>query len=405
MNLASCCPSLAALCAFASGLESQAPTQRAITLPSPLVVGASTQFDLAHPATAAGNPCWFLLAPRFRGAQGVFVAPFAWSGLARLDLGSVFLTFPFVLDSTGACACPVYVPSDPVFVGFRFDTQTLDLDVAQLTLSFSDNDVQAEILGAHPTAQIDLVAVPSGSFLMGSLNGSLAEQPPHVVHISRPFWIWRTEVTQAQFTAVMGNNPSRFQGSGYANVDARPVEEVTWDEAVAFCARLTQLEGAAGRVPAGYEYRLPTEAEWEYCCRGGSSTEFAFGSSLQCGDANFFNENANGGQQPSPCVFDPVTGSGQTWISSAFLPNAFGLFSMHGNVGEWVLDEHPTPSGAPYPVGPVTDPVTRGGAFRMSRGGSWFYPSSFSRSASRATSQLRDLGITGFRAALAPILP
>ncbi len=405
MNLTQCCPSLAALTVFACGLDAQAPTQRAIALPSPLVMGASTQFDLAHPASAAGNPCWFLLASRFRGAQGVFVAPFAWNGLARLDLGSVFLSFAFVLDASGSCACPVYVPSDPVFVGFQFDAQTIDLDVPQLALSFSDNDVQAEILGSHPTAQLDLVAIPAGSFVMGSLTGSPEEQPPHVVHISRPFWMWRTEVTQAQFIAVMGHNPSRFQGGSYANADSRPVEEVTWHEAVAFCARLTQIEGAAGRVPAGYEFRLPTEAEWEYCCRGGSSTEFAFGSTLQCNEANFYDVNANGGQLPSPCVPDLATGNGQTWVSSAFAPNAFGLCSMHGNVGEWVLDEQPTASGAAYPSGPVTDPVTRGGSFRTQRGGSWPYPPSFSRSARRGGSSLVDAGVTGFRAVLAPILP
>ena len=396
---------LAPLALLAHPLGAQSPTQRSMSLPAPFVVGASSTLQMTHPTASAGNPCWFLLAPRFRGYETVIVPPFFWNGLARIDVAAIFLSYGFVLGPSGTMSCTLSVPSDPVFVGFQFDAQTLDLDVSQLVLSFSDNDVQAEILGSQPVAQLDLVAIPSGTFVMGSNAGAAAEQPTHPVTISRPFWIWRTEVTQAQFSAVMGYNPSRYVGASVPNADSRPVEEVTWSEAVAFCARLTQIEGAAGRVPAGYEYRLPTEAEWEYCCRAGSTTEFAFGSTLQCSQANFYNENANGGQQPSPCVFDPATGNGQTWISSAFSPNAFGLISMHGNVGEWVLDEHQTSSGSPYPSGPVTDPVARGGAFRMNRGGSWFYSSVMSRSANRAGSQLRDHGVTGFRAALAPILP
>lgn len=387
-----------AACVFAQG-------DRTLSLPAPASVGGALLLQLGHPALAAGNPCWFLLAPRFRGAYGVFVAPFTWNGRARLDLGSVFLTSGFVLDPSGSRTCALAVPADPVFLGFQCDAQTLDLDTARLELTFSDNDVQLEILGSQPAAQLDLVAVPSGTFVMGDDSGSPEERPAHSVTISRPFWIWRTEVTQAQFTAVMGYNPSRHVGPTAPYADSRPVEEVSWSEAVAFCARLTQLEGAAGRVPAGYEYRLPTEAEWEYCCRAGSASDFAFGATLQCSQANFYDPSANGGQQPSPCVLDPTTGNGQTWVSSAFAPNAFGLRSMHGNVAEWVLDELPSPNGAPYPTGPVTDPVVRGGASRMSRGGAWFYPPQWSRSARRVGSQLRELGLTGFRAALAPILP
>ena len=391
--------------ALASAAAVVAQSDRTMSLPVPASVGGSLLLQLEHPAAASGNPCWFLLAPRFRGAYGVIVAPFAWNGRARLDLGSVFLSYGFVLDLTGSLTCALAVPADPAFLGFQFDAQTLDLDVAPLAHPSSDHDRQREILGSPPAAHRDPVAVPAGTFVMGDDSGPPEEQPAHLVTISRPFWIWRTEVTQAQFTAVMGHNPSRHTGPSVSNADSRPVEEVEWADAVAFCVRLTQLEGAAGRVPAGYEYRLPTEAEWEYCCRAGSTTDFAFGASLQCSQANFYDQNANGGQQPSPCVLDPTTGNGQTWVSSAFAPNAFGLCSMHGNVGEWVLDEHPSSTGAPYPVGPVTDPVVRGGAFRMSRGGAWFYPSQFSRSACRVGSPLRELGLTGFRAVLAPILP
>ncbi|MFA4986949.1 MAG: formylglycine-generating enzyme family protein [Candidatus Brocadiia bacterium] len=120
---------------------------------------------------------------------------------------------------------------------------------------------------------IALVPVAPGSFSMGSNNGFNDEKPVHKVVISHPFLIGATEVTQKQYTAVTGEIPGSFKG------DELPVECVTWNRASEFCKLLTELERRGGTLPDGYEYRLPTEAEWEYCCRAGTTTEFYSGDS------------------------------------------------------------------------------------------------------------------------------
>ncbi len=391
--------------ALASAAALCAQGERALSLPAPARVGAVFQAQLAHPALAAGNPRWFLLAPRFLGSYGIYVAPFTWNGSARLDVAQVFATFGGVLDVSGSSVLTLAVPNDPWFAGVAFDVQSIDLHVASDTLTFSGNDLQVEVLAAAPAAMLDLVAVPAGTFAMGSNQGSSLEQPVHTVAISRPFWIGRTEVTQQQFVATMGHNPSRFQGPASLQASLRPVDNVGWREAEDYCARVDAIERAAGRIPAGYEYRLPTEAEWEYCCRAGTTTEFAFGAQLACSQANIYDENANGGAAPAPCVFDPSTGNGQTWVSSAFAANAFGLHSMHGNVAEWVLDGFPDSGVQPYAAQAATDPVERSGQRRMVRGGSWWSASASARSSYRSGAAIADLGNVGFRIALAPILP
>ena len=391
--------------AFASAAALCAQSDRALSLPVPASVGGALLVQLEHPVLAAGNPCWFLLAPRYVGSQGIQLLPFQWIGSARLDVVQIFATFGVVLDASGSSVLSLAVPNDPWFAGIGFDVQAIDLHVASDTLSFSRNDLQVEVLAAAPVAQIDLVAVPAGTFSMGSAQGSNIDQPVHTVTISRPFWIGRTEVTQAQFVSTMGHNPSRFQGTAALQASLRPVDNVSFEDAADYCARVDAIERAAGRVPAGYAYRLPTEAEWEYCCRAGTTTAFAFGSQVDCSQANIYNENANGGAQPAPCVGDPSTGNGQTWVSSFFAANAFGLHSMHGNVAEWVLDGFPTNGIQPYSPQAVTDPVERSGPLRMVRGGSWWSSSVVARSSYRAGAVVADLGNVGFRLALAPILP
>jgi len=213
-------------------------------------------------------------------------------------------------------------------------------------------------------AGMELVWIPAGSFMMGSENGGSDEKPVHWVTISEGFYMGKYEVTQAQWQTVMGNNPSNFKGHNL------PVEQVSWDDAVSFLARLN----AQGD---GYTYRLPTEAEWEYACRAGTTTAFAFGDSLSSSQANFEGNYPYGG------VAKDVYRKKTTPVGS-FQPNAFGLFDMHGNVWEWCLDwYHNSYAGAP------TDGSAwlSGGVqkYRVLRGGSLYSNAAFLRSAFRVS--------------------
>jgi sulfatase modifying factor 1 len=174
----------------------------------------------------------------------------------------------------------------------------------------------------------------------------------------------------------MGNNPSLFNGvrdwpepgTDYGTDLSRPVEQVTWYDAVAYCEALTRREQAAGRLPTGYVYRLPTEAEWEYACRADTTTPFHYGSELRSGMANF-----EGHYEYPPCgdsdwyCFNPSgTGLNQTRAVGGYAPNVWGLHDMHGNVWEWCSDWY----AGSLPGGSVTDPQGPAtGSFRVLRGG------------------------------------
>ncbi len=178
-----------------------------------------------------------------------------------------------------------------------------------------------------------LALIPPGRFRMGSPEGEIArshdEGPLHEVEITQPFYLGVYPVTQGQYQRLMGSNPSWFSAGGngrgaVATLDTSdfPVENVTWHEAVAFCTLLSELpaEKEAGRV-----YRLPTEAEWEYACRAGTTSIYHFGNALTCQLANI-RSTVGGGHLGRTC---PV---GQ------YPPNAWGLYDMHGNVYEWCAD-------------------------------------------------------------------
>ncbi len=203
---------------------------------------------------------------------------------------------------------------------------------------------------------MSLTWVPPGTYAMG--GGSLGgrdENPVHDVRIGRGFRLAKHPVTQAQFQTVMGGNPSVFPG------DDRPVESVTWDEAVEFCRRLTERLGEAAGV-----YRLPSEAEWEYACRAGSTGPYCYGSDpSRLGEYAWFEDNSGGQTQP--------VGRKQ--------PNAWGLHDMHGNIHEWCADEwHDNYDGAPADGSPWPN----GDGDRMDRGGN------FGCAAHRCNSARRD---------------
>ena len=245
--------------------------------------------------------------------------------------------------------------------------------------------VGAKISSAQPPKEITnsigmkLVLIPKGSFMMGMVVDD-AEQ--HQVTISQDYYLGVTEVTQEQYERVMGNNPSLFQRDLIKGSSSdHPVDSVSWDDAVEFCKKLSDLpkEKKAGRV-----YRLPTEAEWEYACRAGSKTRHSFGDDEESlGDYAWFDGNSN--EQTHPV--------GQKKA------NAWGLYDMHGNVWEWCSDWY-----GDYPKGAVSDPIgPREGSDRVRRGGSCSSYATFCQSAHRQKSRpfFWDFH-RGFRIALSP---
>jgi formylglycine-generating enzyme required for sulfatase activity len=215
---------------------------------------------------------------------------------------------------------------------------------------------------------IDMALVPAGAFQMGvnTSPGGQEEKPVHTVTLTRPFLLGCSEVTQAQWKAVMGTEPSWFRG------DSLPVEQVSWFDAVAFCNRLSRLEGfqacyagSDSTITCDFSkngYRLPTEAEWEYACRSGTTTDFSTGNMTN----------------PVGCLLDSAldrvgwycgNADGETQKLRRKQPNAFGLYDMHGNVWEWCWDWYGAYEATPAadPRGPAT------GTTRVLRGGDFHY--------------------------------
>ncbi|MFA5258000.1 MAG: SUMF1/EgtB/PvdO family nonheme iron enzyme, partial [Opitutales bacterium] len=245
-----------------------------------------------------------------------------------------------------------------------------------------------------PDCGIEMVWITAGTFLMGSPEDEAersSDETQHSVTISKGYWLGKYVVTQAQWQAVMGNNPSFFSGAG----GNAPVEQISWDDAMEFCRKLTEKERAAERIPLGYEYSLPTEAQWEYACRAGTKTPFHYGSSLDSGMANFDGDKPYGNGAKGEA-------RGKTSTVGLFKPNAWGLYDMHGNVWEWCIDWF-----GDYPPGSATDPVGLAtGTSRSFRGGCWFYGANYCRSAfrNRGSPDIRFSDL-GFRLAIRPVDP
>jgi formylglycine-generating enzyme required for sulfatase activity len=217
--------------------------------------------------------------------------------------------------------------------------------------------------------KMEFVLIRPGSFMMGSDAGSDSEKPAHKVNITKPFYLAKYEVTQAQWRAVMGEDQSYYKG------DANPVDSVSWNDCQTFLSKLSEK---AGGVP----FRLPTEAEWEYACRAGSTAKYSFGDS----DSDLVNYawyTANSGNTSHPV--------------GEKKPNAWGLYDMHGNVWEWCQDWY-----ANYPAGDVSDPQgPSSGHARVLRGGGWGVIEVGCRSAYRLSYDPAgsDYGRLGLRAA------
>ena len=227
-----------------------------------------------------------------------------------------------------------------------------------------------------------LVYIPHGEFMMGSPSSELDrypdEGPVHRVTITRGFYMSSTEVTQAQYRSIMGTSPSYFEG------DDNPVEKVSWNDAVEFCKKLSEKERKT--------YRLPTEAEWEYACRGKTTTPFYTGETISTDQANYNGKYVYGNGTKGIYRVKTIP-------AGTFSPNEFGLYDMHGNVWEWCKDKF---NSDYYSIRPATDPQGPStGRYRMLRGGSWLNEPWGCRSASRGRwAPVSAHSVLGFRCAL-----
>ena len=254
------------------------------------------------------------------------------------------------------------------------------------------------------TQNMKMVRLEGGTFKMGSQPGELGrrddEGPVREVTIRGPFFMSATEVTNGQFLKVMGRNDSKASTMA-ARTEHLPVDSVTWDDANEFCKKLTEKEKKQVWARKGWEYRLPTEAEWEYACRAGTDTPFAFGNSVQWGEQAMFRPIED---DPQGLGGDPLSSRWPKFGQEAgkSKPNEFGLHDMHGNVAEWCSDYYRSEA---YKDGVRDNPTgPADGSNRVVRGGSFRDPAGLTRSAARAgvRPDKRETYI-GFRVVYAPI--
>ena len=222
--------------------------------------------------------------------------------------------------------------------------------------------------------------IAPGEFELGTRDPKdPASKTRHRVKLTSGYWMAQTEVTQKEFGNVMGTNPSRITGSPFL-----PVDWVSWDQALAYCQRLTQHEWKAKRIPPGYEYRLPTEAEWEYGARAGSDDDFSV---------------------PEKQVWSWETSGGRPHEVPETQPNNWGLYDMHGNAMEWCFDAW---QDFPKDVrGAAVNPFQIGNPEKdtfVVRGGAWWIDPRLCTSHWRARNHSNANGFRGFRIVLGPAI-
>jgi formylglycine-generating enzyme required for sulfatase activity len=272
------------------------------------------------------------------------------------------------------------------------------LSILLITVGCNDSSQSEQSLESITnTIGMKLNLIPAGTFMMGSPDTEEHREDNEFLHkvtISKAFYMQTTEVTQGKWTSVMGTGPWRgkqfTKNKGTANIAAT---YISWDDAVAYCKKLSEKEGKT--------YRLPTEAEWEYACRAGTQTSWSFGDKQNdLGDYAWYDENAY-----------EITGDwGGRYAHEVGLkkPNAFGLYDMHGNAGEWCSDyyeeDYYKQSPENDPTGPGSSTSSIGWVPRVLRGGSFYRSTSFTRSARRADAAQTsrnsfgpDCGPSGFR--------
>jgi len=278
------------------------------------------------------------------------------------------LSSPILLNDKSS---PLLSPETPTLKTVEFETVTVDVTGQITKRRQSQAKVFTEIIANGII--LDMMAIPGGSFIMGSPNTEAErennEGPQRTVNVAA-FLMGKYEVTQAQWLTVAGlpkvkidlnPNPSNFQ------VNEWPVEAVSWDDATEFCARLSQFTGR--------NYRLPSEAQWEYACRAGTTTPFYFGDTITPDLVNYDGNNPYGAA-PKGIYREKITAVG------SFPPNSFGLYDMHGNVWEWCQDVwHDNYHGAP--IDGSAWETGEDDKYRLLRGGSWFTDAGYCRAVRR----------------------
>ena len=317
---------------------------------------------------------------RIKGLDRKFVAPVTF----KLKEGQKY-TIEASLPPEGNT---YYAPTVVEYTVEELGRQRLDLDVVRFS-----PPIPGDEWAVPGIDRLIMQPIPEGSFTMGSKSGKADEEPVREVTISRPFWMARFEVSNEQFrdflreTGYDGDDDAigaylkHFRDGGSMPVgDDYPIVYVSWENAQNFTEWLTRRERLGGRLPAGYEYRLPTEAEWEYCCRAGRAVNFS-------------------GVPREVAWFSLATGARQIGTKA---PNDWGLFDMHGTVWEWCRDfygSYPQRRRQTDPRGPSS------GTFRVIRGGSWSNASDLCRCSYRSKASFKEAKANiGFRVVLAPVL-